>query len=852
VGPTGFANQHEWASRELLAGLGPYSEPPELNFTDGSSTVLSLDDPPERIAIQRFLSLGRSAAEWRALLDRFDEVLAADFGGNLAALFGGPAANPQRPDSAAPPADTPIPADEGGGFLHLPWPAGTNVFHLAYFDHVYPTVDSSADGNDLVMTYLGRQQVQYNTHDGHDYTFPDQLIGTPILAAAPGIAYARTQRGNGVVILHMNGYETVYWHLNSFDARFNGLVDSSQGIWVETGDTLGTSGMSGFVVGTPHLHFEVRYRGHQVDPYGWYGPGPDPCVAYAACLESTWLWHDSLRGTYDFTPPERSGSGETRDERQTRPDFLRDGASVNRDGAAEGAPAPPPPPVEEEPVPLPATPTLTPQGASAPPPGTLDLDAPAPVGRPDLDDPTAPDSPRVTPTPAPTLAPPTPATTATDRPTLVLPTAAPAAPVAPTAPADDTPPLGTLSINPPPGLLLYVPFVGHVLQQVGNGFPVLSGNADFPAGAFGQGIDLATGSSLTYPISQNVQLAAGSIGLWARVPEQFSASSINRHYLLAASANPADEQGIYSGTLALRRDLLGPGGAARWNFWTTPQQGEAERHDLEVLDTLEPGWHHFLITWDADAEYKALYIDGDLAVAAHGVVLPQAVGAALELGRWPAGGSQSGLLFDELVVFERPLRGAEIAALAGSEQPVPASASTTLSRTLRLDTNAYDAESGIESVQLGRDGVTVAPMAHHDSYEWMLPARELTHTLAVSYTNRAGQHTTLTQTIQLDLPPRGWATLRDYSELTATLVLSATDSHPPIEMQIGADPAFEDVPWAPFEPLAGWRWPGAIASNARGGLPDLYVRFRDANGTVSEPLRVAASARQVYLPLVHR
>jgi hypothetical protein len=261
-----------------------------------------------------------------------------------------------------------------------------------------------------------------------------------------------------------------------------------------------------------------------------------------------------------------------------------------------------------------------------------------------------------------------------------------------------------------------------------------------------------------------------------------------------------------------------------------------------------------VITWDAEAEHKALYINGDLAAAADGAVLPRQVGALLELGRWPAGGSQSGMLLDELVVFGRELEAREVAALARAEQPVAASASTTLSRTVRLDTNAYDAESGLDAVVLGREGMTVAPLDYYDGYDWMLPARELTHTLTVSYTDRVGNATALTQTIQLDLPPRGTAVLSDINKLTATIMITATDSHPPVEMQLGTDPTFEDARWAPLEPLVGWRWPwrSAVASDARDTLPELYVRFRDANGNVSEAQRVAAPPQPVYLPLVRR
>ena len=95
----------------------------------------------------------------------------------------------------------------------------------------------------------------------------------------------------------------LYWHLDKFSRRFIGLVDTDQGVPVKAGDIIGSSGRSGFVSGTPHLHFEVRHNGKEVDPYGWYGAGPDPCAAYAACEASTWLWSSSLAGEFDFTPP---------------------------------------------------------------------------------------------------------------------------------------------------------------------------------------------------------------------------------------------------------------------------------------------------------------------------------------------------------------------------------------------------------------------------------------------------------------------------------------------------------------------------------------------------------------------
>jgi murein DD-endopeptidase MepM/ murein hydrolase activator NlpD len=281
LGPDGFAAQLDWASRELRAGLGPYDQAPTLRFSDGTTITLTLQQAAEGVAVQRFLAPGRSQPEWRAIVERFGAAFISYFDNEL-------------------PQTQPAPTS---GFLRRPWAIGTRVEHLAYFDHAYPTVDSGRRGNGVVLDYLGRSNVQYDGHDGHDYFFPDKPIGTFIYAAADGIAYASTHRGNGVWIQHANGYVTVYWHLDKFARKFRGKVNTGEGVAVQAGDLLGSSGRSGFVAGTPHLHFEVRLHGKQVDPYGWYGTGQDPCPAYAGCSTSRWLWAPELSGEFDFTPP---------------------------------------------------------------------------------------------------------------------------------------------------------------------------------------------------------------------------------------------------------------------------------------------------------------------------------------------------------------------------------------------------------------------------------------------------------------------------------------------------------------------------------------------------------------------
>ena len=94
-------------------------------------------------------------------------------------------------------------------------------------------------------------------HGGLDIAVP---TGTPIQAAAPGyVAWARTGRsyGNYVMIIHANGYATLYAHLSSMN------VTTDQ--FVSRGQVIGYSGSTGLSTG-PHLHFEIRADGIPTDP----------------------------------------------------------------------------------------------------------------------------------------------------------------------------------------------------------------------------------------------------------------------------------------------------------------------------------------------------------------------------------------------------------------------------------------------------------------------------------------------------------------------------------------------------------------------------------------------------------
>ncbi|WP_219006947.1 M23/M56 family metallopeptidase [Aquimarina litoralis] len=85
-------------------------------------------------------------------------------------------------------------------------------------------------------------------------------IGTPIIATANGtvkLAKNKGNWGNLIVISHTDGYETWYAHLDSFDVKENQQV--------KAGEIIGKSGNTGLSTG-PHLHYEVRLNGKNVDP----------------------------------------------------------------------------------------------------------------------------------------------------------------------------------------------------------------------------------------------------------------------------------------------------------------------------------------------------------------------------------------------------------------------------------------------------------------------------------------------------------------------------------------------------------------------------------------------------------
>ncbi|MFI6338625.1 peptidoglycan DD-metalloendopeptidase family protein [Streptomyces sp. NPDC050535] len=112
-----------------------------------------------------------------------------------------------------------------------------------------------------LSAYFGQAGVNWmSIHTGIDFPVS---YGTTVMAATDGTV--RTQwnsaYGNMMIVTAMDGTETWYCHLSSYQV--------ASGTTVKAGDAIANSGNSGNSTG-PHLHFEVRPAGGSaIDPLAW-------------------------------------------------------------------------------------------------------------------------------------------------------------------------------------------------------------------------------------------------------------------------------------------------------------------------------------------------------------------------------------------------------------------------------------------------------------------------------------------------------------------------------------------------------------------------------------------------------
>jgi murein DD-endopeptidase MepM/ murein hydrolase activator NlpD len=134
---------------------------------------------------------------------------------------------------------------------------GTAVYADGLFiPPVRSTRRTSFFGDRRIFNYAGGAK-DTSIHAGVDYGVP---TGTEVGASASGrvvLARSRIVTGYSVVVEHLPGVYSLYYHLSR--------IDVSEGSLVKQGSPLGLSGATGLATG-PHLHWEIRISGENTDP----------------------------------------------------------------------------------------------------------------------------------------------------------------------------------------------------------------------------------------------------------------------------------------------------------------------------------------------------------------------------------------------------------------------------------------------------------------------------------------------------------------------------------------------------------------------------------------------------------
>lgn len=133
----------------------------------------------------------------------------------------------------------------------------TNIYNTKPF--ICPTTSTRYTafyGDRRVYKYTNGKS-STSLHYGNDYGIP---TGTEVISCADGkvvMAEERISTGYSIVIEHLPGLYSLYYHLSEMNV--------SEGDFVKQGDLIGKSGATGLATG-PHLHWEMRLNGSAVRP----------------------------------------------------------------------------------------------------------------------------------------------------------------------------------------------------------------------------------------------------------------------------------------------------------------------------------------------------------------------------------------------------------------------------------------------------------------------------------------------------------------------------------------------------------------------------------------------------------
>ena len=131
------------------------------------------------------------------------------------------------------------------------------LFHRNSFLFPVKEARRTAEFGDTRKYVFVGGHIEYGVHKGIDFGL---VQGTPVYACASGrvvMSSPRIMTGNTIVIEHLPGVYSMYFHLHTLIAQ--------DGYRVRVGEEIGTVGSTGLSTAA-HLHWEIRVNGVAVDP----------------------------------------------------------------------------------------------------------------------------------------------------------------------------------------------------------------------------------------------------------------------------------------------------------------------------------------------------------------------------------------------------------------------------------------------------------------------------------------------------------------------------------------------------------------------------------------------------------
>jgi murein DD-endopeptidase MepM/ murein hydrolase activator NlpD len=133
----------------------------------------------------------------------------------------------------------------------------THVYQLTPFAKPLTSTRMTSHFGDRRVYEYSTGRTNTDVHWGNDYGVP---TGTRVGACADGrvvLAELRNLTGWSVMIEHLPGLYSHYYHMDSLTVK--------EGDMVKQGDQIGYSGSTGFATG-PHLHWDMRLNAVAVNP----------------------------------------------------------------------------------------------------------------------------------------------------------------------------------------------------------------------------------------------------------------------------------------------------------------------------------------------------------------------------------------------------------------------------------------------------------------------------------------------------------------------------------------------------------------------------------------------------------